>query len=258
LLTVKSLLGRVISAYLLPFRVRPDLLHYAKSNALLDPNEHLYRAARYIKAKVPNVRGRYVVDVGAAGGGTALRLSRLLNGIRMVCLEPNPAAALVLRSRLRGTRGEVREIALGASVGSAILYVTHDPLAASVKRVDKGALNQLALTYRNALEEAARVEVRQSTLDDEFSGIDEILLIKLDTQGSELDILRAGTITLSRTRFVLTEMSNHGHYRGGCRYHELDAFLRARGFRLADIVVTYHTYEEGVLEFDALYEHDVG
>ncbi len=98
--TAKSLLGKAISACLLPFRLRPDLLHYARGVALLDPNEHLYRAARYIKAKVSDVRGGYVLDVGAAGGGSALRLSRLLKGIKIVCLEPNPTMATVLRARL--------------------------------------------------------------------------------------------------------------------------------------------------------------
>jgi FkbM family methyltransferase len=202
------------------------------------------------------VRGGLVLDVGAADGGSALQLSSFLNGIRILCLEPNPAMAAVLRSRLRGTGIEVRELALGDTARTASLCVTSDPLASSVKEVDQQALASGAASYGRGLIEAARINVRQSTLDDECSGLDEILLLKLDTQGSELDILRAGPKTLSRTHFVLTEMSNHSHYRGGCRYHEVDAFLRDCGFHLADLVVTYHTYEGGVSEFDALYEND--
>lgn len=255
---LKTSLGRAISFCLLPLRLRPDLLHYARGVALLDPTEHLYRAARYVKTRVPDVRGGYVLDVGAADGGSALQLSRFLNGIRVVCLEPNPAMAAALRARLRGTGIEIRELALGASAGSTTLCVTNDPLASSVKEVDQTALVSAAAPYRHALTETARIGVRQSTLDDECSGLDEILLLKLDTQGSELDILRAGPKALSRTRFVLTEMSNHSHYRDGCLYYELDAFLRNSGFHLADLVVTYHTYEGGVSEFDALYEHDGG
>ena len=251
---LKALLGSAIRFYLLPLKLKSEVLHYAKGVGLADPNEHLYRAARYIKAATPDVRGAYVLDVGAADGGSALWLSRHLKGTKIICLEPNPEMAQVLRTRLRGRDIEIRELALGGSRGSTTLHVTRDPLASSVNAVDEGALIASESAYRHGLEETARIEVRQSTLDDEFSALGEILLVKLDTQGSELAILGAGSRTLSRTRFVLTEMGNHSHYRGGCQYHELDAFLRKGGFRLADLVVTYHTYEGGVLEFDALYE----
>jgi FkbM family methyltransferase len=251
---LKSLLGKAIGSWLLPLRLQQDVLHYAKGVALLDPTEHLYRTARYIKASSSDVRGTYVLDVGAADGGSALWLSRHLEGTKIICLEPNPAMVQVLRVRLRGAAIEIRELAVGGSVGSTTLRVTRDPLASSVKAVDQSALATSASAYRRGLEETAQIQVRQSTLDDEFSNLGEILLLKLDTQGSELDILGSGSRTLSRTRFVLTEMSNHSHYRGGCRYYETDAFLRESGFRLADLVVTYHTYEAGTLEFDALYE----
>jgi FkbM family methyltransferase len=149
---------------------------------------------------------------------------------------------------------EVRQLALGPSVGKATLRLTRDPLASSLKPVCSGAL--LTPFRRMTLEEAGTVEVRQSTLDEEFGHLERILLVKLDTQGGELDILRGGARVLERTRFVLTEMSNHGHYQGGCRYYEVDALMRDGGFRLADLTVTYHTYEEGTLEFDALYERE--
>ena len=112
-----------------------------------------------------------------------------------------------------------------------------------------------ALGHQGGLAEVAEIHVRQSTLDAECAALDSILLIKLDTQGSELQILDAAPCTLDKTAFVLTEMSNHRHYRGGCAYYETDALLRSRGFRLADLTVTYHTYEDGTLEFDALYEN---
>jgi FkbM family methyltransferase len=249
------MLAGALRLYLLPLRLKPEALHYAKGVALLDPNEHLYRAVRYIRTRTSDVTGANVLDVGAADGGSALWLSRHLKGTRIICLEPNPRMARTLRDRLRGTTIETRQLALGGRAGPVTLRVTRDPLASSVKAVDEGMLAASPSAYRRSLDQTDRIEVQQSTLDDEFSNLGEILLIKLDTQGSELDILRAGPRTLNRTRFVLTEMSNHGHYRGGCRYHELDAFLRGGGFRLADLVVTYHTYEGGVAEFDALYEH---
>ena len=96
--------------------------------------------------------------------------------------------------------------------------------------------------------------MRVSTLDDEFKDPPCVLLIKLDTQGTEIEILKGGVETLKKTRFILTEMNNHLLYKRTCQYYEVDEFLRSQSFRLADIVVTYRG-DLGVTEYDALYRN---
>ena len=71
--------------------------------------------------------------------------------------------------------------------------------------------------------------------------------------GTELMILQNGTETLKKTQFVLTEVNNNTFYESTCQYHEVDAFLRSQGFKLADLVVTYRDSKYAVKEFDALY-----
>jgi FkbM family methyltransferase len=251
---VKSLVGRLIALSLSPLRARQDLLHYVRGTALLDPVEHLYRAARYINSRNHVTQGALVIDVGAADGGTALWLQRHLRGVRVVCFEPHPEMARSLKSRLHCRSAEVRELALGEGVGPATLYATRDPLGSSLLR---GQQVPAALGQEGGLAEIGEIQVRQSTLDVECADLGPILLLKLDTQGSELQILGAARRTLQKTAFVLTELSNHRHYQGSCAYHETDTLLRSRGFRLADLTVTYHSYEHGALEFDALYENSL-
>ena len=101
-------------------------------------------------------------------------------------------------------------------------------------------------------EDEATVEV--STLDDEFKDSPGVLLIKLDTQGTELNVLKGGIEMLRKTRFVLTEMDNHQLYKNACQYYEVDDFLRNRSFKLVDIIVSYRG-DDGMAEFDALYEN---
>lgn len=52
----------------------------------------------------------------------------------------------------------------------------------------------------------------------------------LDTQGSELLILRGAAELLPRFKFIKTEVADFSSYAGGCQLSELDAFLRSRGF----------------------------
>ena len=67
------------------------------------------------------------IDVGARGGPPShwLKLGQQMN---YLCFEPDPAEAEALRlvfSRTPDFRGAVSECALGATSGSATLYLTH-------------------------------------------------------------------------------------------------------------------------------------
>jgi len=69
---VKALVGAALRLCLSPLRLRRELLHYTRGVVLSDPSEHLYRATRYIKAQGRySTKGAYVLDIGAADGGSA-------------------------------------------------------------------------------------------------------------------------------------------------------------------------------------------
>src|SRR5262249_5778065 len=77
-------------------------------------------------------------------------------------------------------------------------------------------------------------------------------LIKLDVQGFELEVLRGGTRTLKRARWVLSEVSFRPFYEGQVLFSELAAFLATHGFE------TYafgHSVRAGVplLQLDVLF-----
>lgn len=89
-------------------------------------------------------------------------------------------------------------------------------------------------------------------LDAICKNSDNITAIKLDTQGTELEILKGAEHVLSNTQYILTEMNNHQLYRGGCQYYQVDEYLRERGFKLMDLIITYR--DQGRLsEYDAIY-----
>ena len=54
----------------------------------------------------------------------------------------------------------------------------------------------------------------------------------MDTQGSELSVLRGGQEMLRRIRWVKLEAADFSAYEGCCTRAELEAFFRDRGFRL--------------------------
>ncbi len=196
------------------------------------------------------------MDVGAADGGTAAYFRARFPSNPIVAFEPNPRVADRLEETARSIGNmKVRRVALGAARAAATLHVTANNVSSSLCAINATECDARSAEVRDKFHVDARVPVEVTTLDDELADVPIVLLLKLDTQGTELDILQGADRTLERTRFVLVEMGNHQLYEGGCQYHEVDAFLRGHSFRLADLIVSYCP-AAGVEEFDALYARE--
>lgn len=62
----------------------------------------------------------------------------------------------------------------------------------------------------------------------------------LDTQGSELLVLRGAVEILRAFKFIKTEVADFESYTGGCQLSEMDSFLDAQGFqRVAQVRFTH-------------------
>lgn len=80
------------------------------------------------------------------------------------------------------------------------------------------------------------IEEKQiTTLDDEFP--DETFdFIKIDTQGSELDILRGGEQLVSRAKFLLLELSFIELNEGAPLIDDVLEYTRKLGWRMYDVI----------------------
>jgi len=250
----KNLARRVVNLYFLPLKGSESLRTYVRGTFFTDPDQHLKSATRYIKKHVAPSREEVIIDVGGANGGTANYFAAAFPGHKVFCVEPNARMLQSLEKVETENRNiVVKRMALGKCSGEATLHVTANDLSSSLNEIDLEELQQTPADFQARLHEDEQIKVRVSSLDEEFKN-EQVLLIKLDTQGTEVDILEGGPETLKRTRFVLVEMNNHGLYKNTCQYYEVDAFLRSHSFKLADIIVTYRG-DDGVTEYDAFYRN---
>jgi FkbM family methyltransferase len=251
---LRGLFKAAVSLYTSPLRMNDRVRYYVKGIFFTTCYDHLYRTVRYIRSHEPGSHESIIVDVGASDGGTAAYLRKGFPAHRIVAFEPNPDRAQQLVASA-GSIGNIlcRNIALGSIKRTDTLHITENELSSSLNPLNEKEFLCLPYSAQQQLRIKQHIQVEVSTLDDELKGFSNILLMKLDTQGTELDILRAGVNVLARTRFVLTEMNNHGIYANTCQYYEVDAFLRSQAFRLVDVIVSYHS-ANGTQEYDALYE----
>ncbi len=252
---LKNLARTAISLYLLPLKRSERLFYYVRRVFFIDASEHLYSATNFIKKHTVPSPDEIIIDVGGANGGTSVYFANAFPGHEVYCVEPNARMLPYLKAVAAKHKSvNLKPLALGSTTAEAVLHVTANDLSSSLNELNPQELKQTPPGFQATFQEQQQLRVSVSTLDKEFKDFSGVLLIKLDTQGTEIEVLRGGVETLKKTRFILTEMNNHLLYKNTCQYYEVDEFLRSRSFKLADIVVTYRG-DEGVAEYDALYRN---
>jgi len=137
-------------------------------------------------------RGGTAIDIGANDGVFAFALSRLVD--RVEAFEPNPDYALFAR-RMLGSRAVLHETALSNTTGRAEFVV---PVS------EEGVVLHLGGSLRQPPGPAARAlrfDVVVRTLDS--YAFEDVRVIKIDVEGSEMDVLQGGRQTIERYRPAL-------------------------------------------------------
>jgi FkbM family methyltransferase len=171
--------------------------------------------------------GMTAIDVGANCGVNTLAMRRAVAaGGRVISIDPSPAACKRVQEQVGAngfTNVDVVQRALGETPRSSEVYYTAAVGIGALPPVDRDHVRPDSLT------------VSSGTVDDlvEELGLESVDLIKIDTDGGEVQILRGAHKTLSRFHPILVlEVNGPGLARRGNTADELLAFLTAMGYRL--------------------------
>lgn len=136
-------------------------------------------------------------------------------------------------------------LALARASGTRTLFMTQNPACSSLLQPDP----ELTETFPAlaCAREVGTAQVSTSSLDDwaEKNGIGVVDYIKLDTQGSELEILEGGERVLRSVRCLEIEVEFNPIYREQALFSHVDLFLRARGFVLWKLSNQVHYSRHG-------------
>ncbi len=172
-----------------------------------------------------------IIDVGVRGGieGAWAALSPHL---RVYGFDPDPNECRRLADRYGSLAITFVPLALGESAGSALLHLTADPACSSLYPPDTATAERYpALGVVNP---ARTTTVTLESLDNwaERERVTDVSYLELDSQGSELGVLRGGTRLLESVCALGVEVEFSPIYRGQPLFGEVDAFLRDHGFVL--------------------------
>lgn len=204
---------------------------------------------------------RNAVDVGANIGQTLESFTTWWPNLHCLSLEPLPEAFQKLEalSSKIGANAEVMNVGVGDVSGSLTLHSSKSQSTnSSFNRFNKEAetveahrgLRDAPSHLELGGEDNYKIDVKVETLDSMLTsnagsyaaklfaenGLD---ILKIDTQGWEIPVLRGAKEVLKRTKVVLTEWQFDDVYGTPPPLHELDKILSDAGFRLWDIAHIY-------------------
>jgi FkbM family methyltransferase len=188
-----------------------------------------------------------IFDVGANVGQTVIAIRRRCQMAAIHAFEPSPSTFAILQRNLVRVRNvRLNNIALGAADGALNLLEN----TAS----DMSSFLSPGTTHWGETRTITKVPV--STVDAYAAkhGIERIGLLKIDTQGFDLEVAKGASSLIKNGRIdaVLTELSFIDLYAGGPRAQEVMTFWNDLGWSL----VRFYDFArpQGLLGWcDALY-----
>ena len=150
-----------------------------------------------------------VVDVGAHNGSSIERFNSLFNNPKIYSFEANPSLANSLVEKYKGAKVEVFNMAVGSTKGR-LQFNVHNTSTGSSSFLDFNPTQKFSTRRELNEQTVEKIIVEVTTLDLNFYTEElnrrDIDYLKIDTQGTELDVLRGARILLENQQIKFIEL----------------------------------------------------
>lgn len=175
-------------------------------------------------------------DVGANDGETAIRARHDFGRCRIIAFEPHPKTFEQLRDKTKTfTNVEIHNLAFSSEIGERTMF-----------EFDHSKLNSLLPDAQSVVFHDKRadgqIRVNCTTIDKFCSdlSIEKIDILKIDTEGFELEVLRGAISMLAHKaiKFIYFEINDIAPRSGasGGALAPIDQLIRTHGYRF---IATY-------------------
>jgi FkbM family methyltransferase len=234
----KKIIKKIMGLFGLEIRRKKQVIHQ-------NPRNSMYGCLQ--QAAKNGLNPETIIDVGAADGTPPLyEVFPEVTHILIEALEEFSPNLSQLVSQLK--KAEYIIAAATSQAGSIIINVHPDLLGSSIyKEKEDSDVNGVERTIPTV------------TIDDLCTerGTRGPYLIKIDTQGSELDVLMGAQKTLQDTEFIILEVSLFEFFKGGFQFYDCLKFLKERGFVVYDIFdLQYRLLDGAMSQVDIAFVRD--
>jgi len=182
-----------------------------------------------------NAAAPLTLQIGANDGEMLQDFLRVFPAARVVAFEPYAPCCEILERKFRNRPNvRIQNVALGAERGTSRLNLYSGNRMNSLLRLDDDPGNVMAQSFAPT----GTAEVRVETLDAfcAASDIPRIDILKIDTQGFDLQVLKGAAQLLEarRIKTVLLEVNFVPMYERQASFPELHQLLTEAGYRFVD------------------------
>jgi len=187
------------------------------------------------------------VDIGARWGVDSALLA-LKGKAKLLCFDPDEEECARLQANHSVDELEYVPLALSSDGRELSLTITREPACSSIYDPDEKLYTNYPALAESAPDRV--VCVPSSSLDNFLAArnLGKPHLFKIDTQGSELDILKGSVRNLSEVCMIDVEVEFNPLYKGQPLFGQVDSFMRTNGFVLWRLT---HLVHYPVESFDA-------
>lgn len=187
-----------------------------------------------------------ILDIGAHTGQFHSWAKRVWSDVGVFMIEANPVHESTLDRLAMMTGDNYLIAALGDAEREVTFYTRSD------KPHTEGNSYYREAAYWDLEHLVQRSTVRLQLLDNLFEDGSVFELIKLDTQGSELDILEGGKELVSKATVIILEISYIEHNLGAPTAQETIDYMNSIGF-LESISIGEHYDGEKLVQEDLVF-----
>lgn len=170
-----------------------------------------------------------IIEAGAASGTDTLWFSQNFPNGRIFAFEPLGVSYDKTVQRVATCDNvEVYNVALGRTESTEELYVSSNKVSSSLLKPTGHIQFHPRISFEN------KSTVKTINLDNFLRGkrVEEVDLMWLDMQGYEHTVLSHSPETLSKTRYLYSEVSLKEMYANSVLYNEFKSWLKERGFEV--------------------------
>lgn len=196
-----------------------------------------------------------LIDVGANKGAWAQTCDAVFNFSKIVCFEPNEVYGNTIKNNIGSKLLLINKVATDTVKKEGEFFVHHDPTMSSAIVSDEQVLSD-HFPYDHG--EIKRIKREWTTIDESLKDTvvdNQRVLMKIDTQGNELDVLKgAEDLLANNIDLCIVEHMFFTPYNMKYDFQDLLTFMTERNFELVGCVNTIKRDNHVICDGDFLFK----
>ena len=175
------------------------------------------------------------IDIGANIGHLSIFLKKSFPDMNCISIEANPNTYKILNDNIKLNRLDIKSYNYAVGEKNDVLIDFQDSYADDCNSVIVNKMQNKTNKDLYLIESSKTISIKMKTLDnilDSLNILENINLLKIDTEGYEYFVLKGAEKTLDRTKIIYFEYWDNLSNKYNCTMEDISKLLRRKNFEI--------------------------